>query len=279
MVRHDGHDLCIPGGHPVFRRDSMRLRSDPASAVSSPAGRMPPACGAMGTSPVVTVTVGTVHRRARVPSEGSDPLYRPTRGRRRLRLAAALSATTVLTVSACIPADDGRVGTGTEVPSPAQATVSTLTRTGEPALMPRPHPEELPREPSTAYPDVDRPQGSRTPAAEPSWDRTSREEATETALQALLLFARPHIRKEQWWEELSPRLSVEGRQAYLGVDPGNITVTTVTGSPVLADSTSPYLAEVSLETDDGIWKVLISRETAGQPWAVERFMPPGPGTD
>jgi hypothetical protein len=257
----------------------MRLRSALAGAASSPAAGKPPPCGPAEMPPDVTVTVGTVHRRARVSSERLDPLYRSTPGRRRLTLAATLCSTIVLTVSACIPADDGREGTGTEVPSPAPATASALPRAEEPAPMTRPHPDELPREPSTAYPDVDGPERSRIPVAEPSWDRSSREEAAEAARQALTLFARPHLRKEEWWEELSPRLSSEGREAYRGVDPGNITATTVTGTPVLADATSPYLAEVSLEADDGIWMVLLSRETAGQPWAVERFTPPEPGTD
>lgn len=141
----------------------------------------------------------------------------------------------------------------------------------------RPDPNKLSHEPTTAYPDLDNPDQSRTPVAEPSWDESSRKNAAEAARQAMTLFARPDIDKTTWWKDLSPRLSPEARSAYQGVDPANVTATTVTGTPDVETSASSYLATVSLQANDGTWTVLLSRDAAGGPWLVERFTPPGAG--
>lgn len=197
--------------------------------------------------------------------------------RRRLRLGAALCAATVLTLSACAADDADRAGTSPEVSSPSPTAAFAVPSAKGPVSAPRPDPEELSHEPTTAYPDLDNPDQSRTPVQEPSWDDTSRKDAAETARQAMTLFARPDLEKKTWWEDLSPRLSPEARNAYQGVDPSNVTATTVTGTPDVQATASSYLATVSLEANDGTWTVLLSRETAGQPWLVERFTPPGAG--
>lgn len=112
---------------------------------------------------------------------------------------------------------------------------------------------------------------------QPSWDDTSRKDAAEAARQAMTLFARPDLEKRTWWEELSPHLSPEARTAYQGVDPANVTATTVTGTPDVQTTASSYLATVSLQASDGTWTVLLSRDAAEAPWSVERFTPPGAG--
>jgi hypothetical protein len=196
-------------------------------------------------------------------------------GRRRLSFGAVLCAATLLTASACSAGGADRAGTNSETPSSSPATASALPSAEGSASASRPDPNKLSHEPTTAYPDLDNPDQSRTPVAAPSWDESSRKDAAEAARQAMTLFARPDVEKTTWWKELSPRLSPEARSAYQGVDPANVTATTVTGTPDVETSASSYLATVSVQANDGTWMVLLSRDAAGEPWLVERFTPPG----
>ena len=209
---------------------------------------------------------------------GFQPAHRrAATGGRRLSLGAALCTAAALTVAACSTGGADRATPGSEAPSSSPTSASTPATAEGSASASRLDPEKLSHEPTTAYPDLDNPEQSRTPVTEPTWDGTSRKDAAETARRALTLFARPDLEKEAWWKELSPRLSPEARSAYQGVDPANVTATTVTGSPDVEEAASPYLATVRLEANDGTWTILLSRDSAGGDWVVERFTPPRSG--
>jgi len=85
--------------------------------------------------------------------------------------------------------------------------------------------------------------------------------------------------EEAWWFEVAPLLSPVAQQAYAGTDPANVPGRVVSGPPTVTDAAgSAYLAEVVVPTDAGDYGVLLSRAAAGDPWLVERFRVPEPGS-
>lgn len=105
----------------------------------------------------------------------------------------------------------------------------------------------------------------------PAWDVPSREAAVDAAMAAMTAFARPDVEQAVWWRGLAPRLSAPARRAYGTVNAVNVPATRVTGMGTLVDTESPYLAGVDVPTDAGVYRVLLSRGSAGGPWLVERL--------
>ncbi|GAB7191810.1 hypothetical protein NUM3379_25180 [Kineococcus sp. NUM-3379] len=111
--------------------------------------------------------------------------------------------------------------------------------------------------------------------AEPVWDDASRAGAVRVAGDLLRAFARRDLPAGEWFDGISPMLSPVAAQDHLGTDPVNVPVGAVTGEPVVTDSSSVWLARVSVPTDVGAYEVLLSRTGRGAPWFAERITPPG----
>ena len=79
---------------------------------------------------------------------------------------------------------------------------------------------------------------------------------------------------DSWWADLEPALSAQAAADYAGTDPAAVPARAVTGTAVLVDDSSAYLASVEVPTDAGAYEVLLSRAGAGAPWLVERLTPP-----
>jgi hypothetical protein len=165
----------------------------------------------------------------------------------------ALATASVLILSGC--ADERTAGV---VPG-AIGSSTTLAPTQEPPSV---------RGPSDEDSDL------QTPAPYPTWDDASRAGAQRAARSGLARYAKPNLSAAAWWRGLRPRLSAAAAQAYTGTDPANIPVHAVKGSARLRSTPSAYLATVSVPTDVGTYRVLLSRAGHGEPWLIERFIPP-----
>ena len=156
-------------------------------------------------------------------------------------------------------------------PAASSRTPSSSLPSGlEPAPATTPAPAPAAAEDVDAAVDDELPE----PGADPTWDPAARDAATTTAREALSAYARPDVDQATWWAGLRPLLSDTAAAAYVTVDPARVPVRAVTGDPTLVDDTSPWLAGVTVPTDVGSYRVLLSRDTADAPWRVERFLPP-----
>lgn len=131
----------------------------------------------------------------------------------------------------------------------------------------------------TAPPDAleDRDGVTVTPTskpASPTWDATTRTDATAVATKAMKLFVRRDVSAEEWLTDLEPYLSPAALAAYEGTDPATGPKISLTGSVRLLGGGSAYLAKVHFPTTQGTYLVLLSRDGADGPWRVERFTPP-----
>ncbi len=108
----------------------------------------------------------------------------------------------------------------------------------------------------------------------PSWDAASRDAAVRAAITAVTAFG-ADLEASAWWRELEPLLSPSAQEAYAATAPENVPVGAVKyGFLPASDPPSAFLAEVDVGTDVGVYTVLLSRAGPGEPWIVERFVPP-----
>ncbi|WP_454778730.1 hypothetical protein [Georgenia muralis] len=181
---------------------------------------------------------------------------------RRIRLIA-LGALLVAPVAGCA-ADE---------PAPAQTSsssaASTPTAAPSATATTTPPPVSDGGEPMEAL-DSDSDGATQAPV----WDEASRTEAQTLALQVMTAYARPGVPAEQWWAEFSSYLSDQAAYDYQWVDPTAIAPRAVTGPAAIADDSSVYLAQLTVPTDAGTYRVLLSREDGPTPWRVERITPP-----
>ena len=126
--------------------------------------------------------------------------------------------------------------------------------------------------------DVHGEQGLPDDPPPPDDSPTARADAVAVAEQAMRLFARPTVDETTWWAELRPLMSTAGARAYAYVDPATVPASAMTGPAVIAEGADPrgwpYLARVDVPTDQGTYQLLLVRQAAGDPWAVERIDPP-----
>lgn len=113
-----------------------------------------------------------------------------------------------------------------------------------------------------------------SPSSTLSTNAASRAAATEAAIEAMTLFARPDVDAQTWWSELVPLLSARAAQDYRYVDPANVPATKVTGRVKLLPQETPTVARASVPTDAGVYLLVLSRTAAEPRWVVERFTPP-----
>ena len=109
-------------------------------------------------------------------------------------------------------------------------------------------------------------------------DATSSAAAVDLAQRAMTAFARPTVGVDTWFNDLAPLLTPEARSAYYGTDPAEVPAHAVTG-PARAETSpsaysSAYLAHVTVPTDAGDYRVLLSREGGDAGWLVETLTPP-----
>ena len=109
-------------------------------------------------------------------------------------------------------------------------------------------------------------------------DDTSTAAAVDLAQRAMTAFARPTVAADTWFNDLAPLMTPEARSAYYGTDPAEVPAHAVTG-PARAETSpsaysSAYLAYVTVPTDVGDYRVLLSREGGDAGWLVETLTPP-----
>ncbi|MFC3690350.1 hypothetical protein [Aquipuribacter hungaricus] len=161
-----------------------------------------------------------------------------------------------------------------------------MATTGEPAREPAPyvtfHDDQAPPDegsPGTlTQPLVDQEplddMVDATPDAVPVWDEQARADAAAAAATAVTAYA-ADLDPDSWWRGLAPLLTPTGQTAYAEADPRNVPAGALTGPPVVpTDTPSTFLVQVDVPTDVGPYGVLLARTAAGQPWLVERFLPP-----
>lgn len=110
--------------------------------------------------------------------------------------------------------------------------------------------------------------------APPTRDESSTAAAVELAQQAMTAFARPTIDADSWFTELAPLLTPDARSSYYGTDPDEVPAHAVTAPGRAEESPSAYLAYVTVPTDVGDYRVLLSREGRDTGWLVETMTPP-----
>ena len=107
----------------------------------------------------------------------------------------------------------------------------------------------------------------------PQWDEASQTAVTQAAEKVMITFARPDLDYDTWWVGLHPLLTPDAAQNYVYVDPANIPVRQVTGTGVIVEDSSAYVATVEVPTDTGRYQVLLIRKNADAPWLVSRITP------
>ena len=114
------------------------------------------------------------------------------------------------------------------------------------------------------------------PAApgQPTQDVSSTAAAVAAAQEAMTVFARPTIDPGTWFADLAPLLTPEARSAYYGTDPANVPAHAITAPGRAEASPSAYLAHVTVPTDVGDYRVLLSRQDGSTGWLVETLTPP-----
>jgi hypothetical protein len=113
-----------------------------------------------------------------------------------------------------------------------------------------------------------------SPIAVRTWDAEAREAAVRAAITAVTAFG-ADAEAVAWWRELAPLLSPSAQEAYAATAPENVPIGTVEYGLLAADDPpSGFVVEVDVGTDVGVYTVLLSRTGAGEPWLVERFIPP-----
>lgn len=110
--------------------------------------------------------------------------------------------------------------------------------------------------------------------AMPAQDATSSTAAVDLAQRAMTAFARPTLDAATWSTELAPFLTPTARSAYVATDPAEVPPTTVTGPGRGEDSPSAFLAYVTVPTDVGDYRLLLSRESGDTGWLVETITAP-----
>lgn len=108
----------------------------------------------------------------------------------------------------------------------------------------------------------------------PVWDEQSRQSAIAAADAAMRAYARPDLKFDAWWAQLQPLLDQKATADYAYMDPSRIVATTVIGTGVLTDETSPYVAYIDVPTNAGTYSVILSRTDATAPWLANRFIVP-----
>lgn len=158
----------------------------------------------------------------------------------------------------------------------ATLSVTACTSTSEPPTSPTSTPSSsLATAPSDA--PEDRHGATVTPSSpssSPTWDRSGRTSARTTATRAITLYVRQNVDAEKWWRDLEPLLTTTAAQAYEGTDPTWGKKIKVSGQGKVLDGGSAHLARVHFRTNLGTYTVLLSRDSAQDPWLVERFTPP-----
>ena len=109
--------------------------------------------------------------------------------------------------------------------------------------------------------------------AVPQWDEASQTAVIQAAEKAMSTFARPDLGYDTWWAGIQPLLTLDAAQNYVYVDPENIPVREVTGTGVIIEDSSAYVATVEVPTDAGRYHVLLIRKDADAPWLVSRITP------
>ena len=92
----------------------------------------------------------------------------------------------------------------------------------------------------------------------------------------LRAWARPDLEERQWWDQLSPLLTVDGRELLEYTDPSQIPPLKVTG-PGVEDRglPSPWATTWWFPTTEGRFGVDVARAPEGGPWLGFSIIFPG----
>lgn len=123
----------------------------------------------------------------------------------------------------------------------------------------------------TSTPDLE-------PTVEPTYtapEADSGATALTFAVDALTMYARPHVPREQWLAELTPFLSSNAYQGYATVDPANVPALVLHPDTArLAPGAVTLACNVLIDTSAGTWNLALVRQGPDYPWQVSRFIPP-----
>lgn len=104
-------------------------------------------------------------------------------------------------------------------------------------------------------------------------DASSAQQARTRAGAFMRAFARTDLPQQQWWNGLAGSFTPAARAIYQSTDVVNVPVhKVVEGSARLRSGTTKFRAEVTVDTDAGIYTVTMIR--AGGAWLVDRATPP-----
>ncbi|WP_336922897.1 hypothetical protein [Aquipuribacter sp. SD81] len=110
--------------------------------------------------------------------------------------------------------------------------------------------------------------------AVPTWDAATGDAAVRAAISAVTAYG-ADADADEWWGGLAPLLSPSAQAAYAATDPTNVPIGLVRYGVLSAEEPpSVFVVEVDVGTDVGVYTLLMSRAGAGEPWLVERFVPP-----
>ena len=159
---------------------------------------------------------------------------------------------------------------GLETPSPTRSSGPAYAA---PATNPSASPTSLPLPAggSDVHNQETHVDGEEEAEVVPVWDAASRQSAIATAAKSMASFVGNHDWAPAWWASFSPNLNPTAYEAYKTVIPTNIAATAVTGEPAIVDESSPYLAGLHVQTNSGVYSILLQRDDATSQWFVERL--------
>lgn len=174
----------------------------------------------------------------------------------------ALAACGVFGVAGCAQ-DDSQAGA-----SPALVR-SSAPYSASPSASAAATPSAPPAPPAL---DDDGPTEAATPATP---DPASADQALVRATAFMRAFARTDLSQQLWWDGVSGYFTPAAGPVYQSTDVANVPVHhVVDGSAKALPGTTKYRAQVTVDTDNGTYTVVLIR--ANDDWLVDRATPPRP---
>jgi hypothetical protein len=99
--------------------------------------------------------------------------------------------------------------------------------------------------------------------------------AVEAAKGTLAAFANPDLTPDQWMAGMYPVLTQRGADDYIGTDPRQIKVRSVTGTGTVLEGATDVALTVAMPTNAGIYYVALSRPSTESAWLADRIRPAG----
>jgi hypothetical protein len=101
-----------------------------------------------------------------------------------------------------------------------------------------------------------------------------RSQAVARAVHVMKLFCQRHLKREEWFAQLEPYLTEQAAIDFSYTQPYKVRFTKVIDEGKVVPTDSAWLARIHVNTDSGIYLVVVTRTTPDRQWRVARIIPP-----